>query len=92
MVAAGLHDYVVVLGGGSLAKLGMKFGAHLRNGVPVMEDCLASMAFLVGPDDTDAMRLRLDMTGKHPIGAGSSARGGLRGAGRRAAREGPVSE
>lgn len=74
MVAAGLYSHVVVLGGGSLAKLGMKFRAHLRNGVPVMEDCLASMAFLVGPSDKDAMRLRLDMTGKHPIGAGSSAR------------------
>lgn len=74
MVAADLYDYVVVLGGGSLAKLGMKFRAHLRNEVPVMEDCLASMSFLVGPADGDAMRLRLDMTGKHPIGAGSSAR------------------
>ena len=72
LVAAGVHEYVVVLGGGSLAKLGMKFGAHLRNGVPVMEDCLASMAFLVGPANGDGMRLRLDLTGKHPIGAGSS--------------------
>ena len=74
MVAAGLHEYVVVLGGGSQAKLGMKFAAHLRNGVPVMEDCLASMAFLVGPADGDGMRLRLDLTGRHPIGAGSSPR------------------
>jgi betaine reductase len=72
MVASGLYRYVVVLGGGSQAKLGMKFRAHLRNGVPVMEDCLASMAFVVGPDNGDAMRLRLDLTGKHPIGAGSS--------------------
>lgn len=72
MVAAGLHRYVVVLGGGSEAKMGMKFRAHLRNGVPVMEDCLASMAFVVGPADGVGMRLRLDMTGKHPIGAGSS--------------------
>ena len=74
MVAAGVHRYVVVLGGGSQAKLGMKFGAHLRNGVPVMEDCLASMAFLVGPAgaDGDGMELRLDLVGKHPIGAGSS--------------------
>jgi betaine reductase len=72
MVQAGLHDYVVVLGGGSQAKMGMKFRAHLRNGVPVMEDCLAAMAFVVGPDDGTGMRLRLDMTGKHPIGAGSS--------------------
>ena len=74
LVAAGVHRYVVVLGGGSLAKLGMKFGAHLRSGVPVMEDCLASMAFLVGPADAggDGMELRLDLAGKHPIGAGSS--------------------
>ena len=73
MVASGLHRYVVVLGGGSQAKLGMKFRAHLRNGVPVMEDCLASMAFVIGPDDGTGMRIRLDVTGKHPIGAGSSA-------------------
>lgn len=73
MVASGLYKYVVVLGGGSQAKMGMKFRAHLRNGVPIMEDCLASMAFIVGPDNGDAMRLRLDLTGKHPIGAGSSA-------------------
>lgn len=74
MVAAGLYEYVVVLGGGSQAKLGMKFAAHLRNGVPVMEDCLASMAFLVGRSDGEGMRLRLGVTGKHPIGAGSSPR------------------
>jgi betaine reductase len=72
MVSAGLYRYVVVLGGGSQAKMGMKFRAHLRNGVPVMEDCLAGMAFIVGPDDGTGMRLRLDLTGKHPIGAGSS--------------------
>lgn len=72
MVSAGLYEYVVVLGGGSQAKMGMKFRAHLRNGVPIMEDCLAAMAFVVGPDNGDAMRLRLDLTGKHPIGAGSS--------------------
>jgi betaine reductase len=72
MVAADVHKYVVVLGGGSQAKLGMKFRAHLRNGVPIMEDCLAGMAFVVGPADGVGMRLRLDMSGQHPIGAGSS--------------------
>jgi betaine reductase len=30
------------------------------------------MAFIVGPDDGTGMRLRLDLTGRHPIGAGSS--------------------
>ena len=88
MVAAGLYDYVLVMGGGSLAKLGMKFRAHLRNGVPVMEDCLASMAFLVGPSEEGAMKLRLDMTGKHPIGGWILGPGCLRGACRRATREG----
>ncbi len=72
MVSSGLHDKIVVLGGGSQAKMGMKFQGHLRNGVPIMEDCLASMAFLVGPDDGQGMMLRLDLTGRHPIGAGSS--------------------
>lgn len=74
MVASGLHDKVVVLGGGCQAKLGMKFRGHLSNEVPVMEDCLAAMAFMVGPDDGKSMVLRLDLTGRHPIGAGSSAR------------------
>jgi len=73
MVAAGLREHVVVLGGGSQAKMGMKFRGHLSSGVPIMEDCLASMAFYVAPDDGDGMRLRLDLTGQHPIGAGSSA-------------------
>lgn len=72
MVTAGLYRYVIVLGGGAEAKLGMKFRAHLRSGVPVMEDVLAGMAFVVGPDNGDGMVVRLDLTGKHPIGAGSS--------------------
>lgn len=72
MVASGLYRYVVVLGGGAQAKLGMKFRAHLKSGVSVMEDALAGMAFVVGPDNGDAMKVRLDLTGKHPIGAGSS--------------------
>ncbi|MDH3731557.1 MAG: glycine/sarcosine/betaine reductase complex component C subunit beta [Acidimicrobiia bacterium] len=72
MVASGVHKYVVVLGGGSQAKLGMKFRGHLRSGVPILEDALAGMAFIVGPDDGTGMKLRLDLAGQHPIGAGSS--------------------
>ncbi len=72
LVASGVHKYVVVLGGGSQAKLGMKFRGHMRSGVPILEDALAGMAFVVGPDDGTGMKLRLDLTGKHPIGAGSS--------------------
>jgi len=72
LVASGVHHRIVVLGGGSQAKMGMKFLGHLASGVPIMEDCLASMAFLVEQGSGDGMSLRLDIAGRHPIGAGSS--------------------
>ncbi len=74
LVQAGVFEHVVVLGGGSLAKLGMKFRGHLESGVPLMEDALASMAFIVGPENGSDPVFRLDSIGRHPIGAGSSAR------------------
>ena len=49
LVAAGVFPYVAVVAGGSLAKLGMKFGGAVKNGVPVLEDVLAGLAILVGP-------------------------------------------
>lgn len=72
LVQAGVHEYVVVLGGGSLAKLGMKFLGHLKAGVPIMEDGLASMALVVGPSNGQDPEIRLDTVGLHPIGAGTS--------------------
>lgn len=74
LVEAGVHEYVVVVGGGSMAKLGMKFLGHLAAGVPIMEDVLASMAFVVGPANGRDPQIRLDAVGHHPIGAGSSTR------------------
>jgi hypothetical protein len=71
MVRSGLAEGVVVVGGGSLAKLGMKFQGHLRAGVPVMEDVLAATAVLLGPDDGSNPVLRLDVSGRHPVGAAS---------------------
>jgi glycine/sarcosine/betaine reductase complex component C subunit beta len=71
-VRAGLYQRVLVVGGGSLAKLGMKYEGHLRTGMPVLEDVLASMAFLVGADDGRSPRFDLDAVGRHPVGAGSS--------------------
>jgi glycine/sarcosine/betaine reductase complex component C subunit beta len=71
-VRAGLYQHVMVVGGGSLAKLGMKYEGHLRKGMPILEDVLASMAFLVGPDDGQSPRFNLDAVGRHPVGAGSS--------------------
>lgn len=72
MVKAGLFDRVVVFGGGCQTKLGMKFQGHLNHDMPILEDILGSMAFLITKDDGVSPVIRLDSVGKHNIGAGSS--------------------
>ena len=72
LVKAGLFRKVAVVGGGSLAKLGMKFQGHLDKNMPVLEDVLGGVAFLVTEDDGRSPVLRLDLLGKYPIGAGGS--------------------
>ncbi len=74
LVQAGLYERVAVVGGGSLAKLGMKFEAALARGIPVLEDCLASCAFLVTADDgrSPALRLERGAVGVAPIGASAT--------------------
>jgi len=72
LVRAGLFRRVAVVGGGSLAKLGMKFQGHLDHGMPVLEDVVGAVAFLVTEDDGCSPILRLDLLGKYPIGAGGS--------------------
>jgi betaine reductase len=71
-VEAGVFDRVVVIGGGCLAKIGMKYSGHLRNNMPVLEDVLGCMAFLITKDDGVSPVIRLDAVGKHNIGAASS--------------------
>lgn len=71
-VQAGLFRQVVVVGGGSLAKLGMKFRAHLAKGLPILEDVLGAMAILVGEEDGHDPVIRLDAVGRHSVGTGSS--------------------
>jgi glycine/sarcosine/betaine reductase complex component C subunit beta len=72
LVAAGVFPHVAVVAGGSLAKLGMKFGGAVKNGVPVLEDVLAGLAILVGPPGEGAPELRLDAVGRHRVGSGSA--------------------
>ena len=72
LVAAGVYPNVVVVAGGSLAKLGMKFAGALRHGAPVLEDVLAGFAILVGPPGGGAPELRLDAVGRHRVGSGSA--------------------
>jgi betaine reductase len=72
LVESGAYERVVVVAGGSLAKLGMKSAGALDHGVPVLEDVLAGMAVLVGPAGDAAPVVRLDAVGRHRIGSGSS--------------------
>ncbi|MBQ10199.1 MAG: glycine reductase [Planctomyces sp.] len=72
LVSSGLYRQVAVVGGCSLAKLGMKFQGHLEHDQPILEDILASVAVLVGEDDGISPVLRLDSVGRHTVGAGSS--------------------
>jgi glycine/sarcosine/betaine reductase complex component C subunit beta len=74
LVAAGIYRYVAVVGGCSLAKLGMKFQGHLAKDQPILEDVLASVAVLIGEDDGRSPVIRLDSVGRHPVGAGASQR------------------
>lgn len=74
MVSAGLYDQVAVVGGGSLAKLGMNYQGHLNSDQPIIEDVLASFAVIIGFDDGESPVIRLDSVGGHNIGAGSSLR------------------
>jgi hypothetical protein len=71
LVGAGIFDNVVVAGGGCLAKVGMKFAAHLKHNIPILEDVLGAIAFLITKDDGKSPVIRLDSVGKHDVGAGS---------------------
>ncbi|MEK6712331.1 MAG: glycine/sarcosine/betaine reductase complex component C subunit beta [Nitrospinota bacterium] len=75
LVQAGVVRNAVVVGGGSLAKLGMKSHRHIEKRMPVLEDVLGGVAFWVGPDDGASPRLNLGMAGRHPSGRPSTPQG-----------------
>ena len=72
LVTSGVYQRVAVVGGCSLAKLGMKFQGHLKHDIPVLEDVLAAVAVVIGRDDGHSPVLRLDAVGRHTIDAGSA--------------------
>jgi betaine reductase len=72
LVSSRVFSQVAVIGGCSLAKLGMKYRGHLQHEQPVLEDVLAGVAMLVSADDGAAPLLRLDALGRHTVAAGSS--------------------
>jgi len=73
LVRSGVYKNVVVVGGGSLAKLGMKMGGHLAKNLPIIEDCLGAMAVLVRAGKPGDPRIRLDAVGRHLVSSGGSA-------------------
>jgi hypothetical protein len=72
MIQAGVFSRVVVVAGGSLAKLGMKYRAHLAKAMPILEDVLAGIAILVERGTDADPCIRLDTLGMHTVGTGSS--------------------
>ena len=73
LVSAGVFRRVVIVSGGSMAKLGMKFQGHLAKELPIMEDVLGGTACLVEADDGKSPNVRLDVVGRHKVSAGGSA-------------------
>ena len=72
LIQAGVFSRVVVVAGGSLAKLGMKYRAHLVKEMPVLEDVLAGLAVLIERGTDADPCIRLDTLGMHTIATGSS--------------------
>jgi hypothetical protein len=72
LVYSGLFERVLVVGGCSLAKLGMKYQGHLNSDMPIIEDVLAGAAILLEKQDGEGPIIRLDSVGTHPIGAGGA--------------------
>jgi len=72
LIQAGIFSRVVVVAGGSLAKLGMKYRAHVAKEMPILEDVLAGIAILVERGTDNDPCIRLDTVGMHTVGTGSS--------------------
>ncbi len=73
LIEAGIEDRVVIVAGGSLGKLGMKFEGALAKGFPVLEDVLAGMAVLLEPaDGSNGPVVRADAVGRMPVEAGAA--------------------
>ncbi|GGJ88799.1 glycine/betaine reductase C [Lentibacillus kapialis] len=73
LIQAGIYEEIVIIGGGSLAKLGMKFAGNLKHDMPIVEDQMGAIAMIIGKDDGKSPVIRTDSIGKHDISAGSSA-------------------
>ena len=71
-VSAATFKEIAVVAGGSLPKLGMNYKKFLEKRIPILEDCLAAIAIIVGRDDGKNPIIRHEITGRHTIGRKTS--------------------
>jgi betaine reductase len=72
LVQSGVYKHVVVVAGGTSAKLGMNSRDHVGKGLSALEDMVGAFAIHISEDDFKSPRVRLDACGRHKIGSGSS--------------------
>jgi betaine reductase len=78
LIEAGIEERVVLVAGGSMGKLGMKFQGALEKGFPILEDVLAGMAVLLErADGSNGPVVRADAIGRMPVSAGGAAQAQL---------------
>ena len=75
LIEAGVVGNAAVVGGGSMAKLGMKAYFHLNKDMPVLEDVLGGVAFFLTKNPGDGPRVNLEIAGRHAAGAPSTPQG-----------------
>ncbi len=72
LVQSGTFENVVIVAGGSTAKLGMNGKNHIEKGLPILEDVVGGFAVLISENDGVSPILRTDLVGRHTVGTGSS--------------------
>ncbi|WMM25795.1 glycine/sarcosine/betaine reductase complex component C subunit beta [Tissierella sp. MB52-C2] len=72
LVQAGTFKKVMVVSGGSTAKLGMNGKDHIKKGMPILEDVVGGFAVIIAENDGVNPVLRTDLVGRHTVGTGSS--------------------
>ena len=72
LVQSGVYKNVVVLAGGSSAKLGLNGKSHVEKKMPVLEDMIGSFAVHISENDGTSPVIRTDVVGRHTIGSGGS--------------------
>jgi len=72
LVQSGIFRNVIVMAGGTTAKLALNSRDHVKKGMPVLEDMLGMFAIWVGENDGRNPVLRTDIVGRHTIGSGAS--------------------